>query len=112
MLFGICYEVVPFAKGTEITCPRTWPDRSCVTKLSPSRRGLKSHVHLATPSGGCVTKLSPSRRGLKCNLPDARHIADVVTKLSPSRRGLKSEDVEACIYQFAKLRSCPLREGD
>ena len=82
-----CYEVVPFAKGTEMFRVRRGPRGAKVTKLSPSRRGLKSKPSIRLQGASCVTKLSPSRRGLKCD--------------------------DGCpILSTAWLRSCPLREGD
>ena len=130
------YEVVPFAKGTEM---EWWEakrkGRTVVTKLSPSRRGLKYESSTAFTSTGAVTKLSPSRRGLKyvealkpgtqatvTKLSPSRRglkyvplsggtYKNIVTKLSPSRRGLKYKPARK--FDAGKtLRSCPLREGD
>ena len=61
-----CYEVVPFAKGTEMTRrikPETGPTSY---EVVPFAKGTEIRSRWWTCLRSRVTKLSPSRRGLKC----------------------------------------------
>ena len=107
-----CYEVVPFAKGTEMRVNHLLFEHQRVTKLSPSRRGLKWSTTYWRPKPCFRYEVVPFAKGTEIpvdNLVGAE--PGQVTKLSPSRRGLKLR-VCSITWTEKKLRSCPLREGD
>ena len=83
------YEVVPFAKGTEIKF------------IITSFKILKTYEVVPFAKG---TEIS-SRR-MRRNWPSSAY------EVVPFAKGTEIEGLERLIFHFGHLRSCPLREGD